>query len=334
MDAEKIKEYGGYLPINGVGEEYFSGLGIKESNILRLNAARYAIIEAFRDSRCDKIWIPIYMCQSVFEALKNADIDFKIYNIDRDLLPVLDGIKENEIVLTTNYYGIMPDAYYEKILSRYKNVIFDNTQAFYASPQMRENVYNVYSPRKFFGVPDGAYLISNHSIDIDGYEQDVSYTAALYLLKAIETGTNAAYGDYLDNEKRISDAGARKMSKLTKHLLGGIDYENTRKVRKRNFEYLNSVLAEFSGFGTLDVFCDPMVYPLLLKSDANRIRKKIVENQIYVPQWWKWVLDEDDANEYEKYLSENLLPIPIDQRYTLDDMREMSKLILKIIKET
>jgi hypothetical protein len=199
---------------------------------------------------------------------------------------------------------------------------------------MRENVYNVYSPRKFFGVPDGAYLISNHSIDTNGYEQDVSYTTSLYLLKAIETGTNAAYEDYLDNEKRISAAGVRKMSKLTKHLLSGIDYENTRKVRKRNFDYLNGVFAEFNDFETLDGACDAMVYPLVLKSDADRIRKKIVENRIYAPQWWKWVLDENDANEYEKHFAENLLPIPIDQRYTLDDMREMSNLILKTIKET
>jgi hypothetical protein len=328
-----MKEYGGYFPIDGFGEEYFSQLGIEEGNIVRMNAARYAIVAAFRDSKCDKIWVPLYMCQTVFEALKNVGIEFQLYHIDRNGFPLLDEIKENEIILATNYCGIKTNDYYEKIQCKYKKVIFDNTQAFYAEPVLRENVYNVYSPRKFFGVPDGAYLISNHCIDICKYKQDVSYANAMYLLKAIELGTDAAYADYMDNEERISQSGPCIMSKLTKHLLSGIDYAAIEKVRNKNFDYLNRVFSDINGWVGARSESSPMVYPLLLQTNADKIRKSLVENGVYVSQWWKWVIDSDGANEYEKELSRNLLPIPIDQRYTIDDMKELAKVLLYIINQ-
>ena len=69
----------------------------------------------------------------------------------------------------------------------------------------------------------------------------------------------------------------------------------------------------------------PMIYPLLLK-DAG-LRKCLVDIKIYIPQWWKIVIDHPKANEWEKYVSENLYPLPIDQRYTEQDMDELSRII-------
>jgi hypothetical protein len=329
---EKVYEYGGYLTIDSSGEEYFTQLGIEEKYIVRLNAARYAIVESIKDSGCDIIWIPVYMCQTVFDAIKNAGIKFKVYHIDREGFPLLDSIKDKEMILATNYCGIKSDDYYESIQHKYRKVIFDNTQAFYAKPMMGDYIYNIYSPRKFFGVPDGAYLISNHVMKISECVQDVSYVTAMYLFKAIEEGTNATYVDYMENEKRISQNGTSKMSKLTRHLLSNVDYSKIETVRKENYRYLDSVFSKINYWGG-QTESTPMVYPLLLQQDTDRIRENLVKNGIYVSQWWKWVLEEKNANEYEKELSRNLLPIPIDQRYTIDDMKRMARLILDILNK-
>ena len=37
-------------------------------------------------------------------------------------------------------------------------MIFDNTQAFFSAPRMDADSYNVYSCRKFVGVPDARTL--------------------------------------------------------------------------------------------------------------------------------------------------------------------------------
>ena len=58
-----MREYGGYLPIDSRGKEYFEFINPK--HMIRLNAARYAILEAYQFGKFDKIWLPIYMCDSV-----------------------------------------------------------------------------------------------------------------------------------------------------------------------------------------------------------------------------------------------------------------------------
>ena len=47
-------------------------------------------------------------------------------------------------------------------------------------------------------------------------------------------------------------------------------------------------------------------------------------------QWWKYLLDVLPADSVESRLSRYLLPLPLDQRYTPDDMRELAALVLQL----
>jgi hypothetical protein len=212
-------------------------------------------------------------------------------------------------------------------------VIFDNTQAFFANPIMCENIYNVYSPRKFFGVADGAYLICEKSIDLVKYMVDVSNQNAGYLFNAIEKGTNGAYGEYLANEERISGSGPLRMSKLIKHLLSGIDYLKIRERRRINFSIMNDAFEKVNCIGHIDATCEPMVYPLMVEHNADNIREKLIEKKIYVPQWWKCVIEDNESNEFERKLSKNLMPLPIDQRYMSDDIWNLVNIVMDIIRK-
>ncbi len=322
-----MNEYGGYLAIDSMGEEYFLNIGIKEEFITRLNAARYGIVEAIKDSGCKRIWVPVYICHTVLDVLEDEGIVYNKYNIGEDFMPDMQEIGCNDIILVTNYYGIKQEGFYYSIIDRYRNVIFDNTQAFFTKPIIRNGIYNIYSPRKFVGVPDGAYVITNHKLKIEKYEQDVSYNYAQYLFKAIEIGTNSAYLDYLRNEDRLCEDGPKQMSKLTRHLLANIDYDKIRHIRKKNYHYLVERLSNNNQLKGLELVDDPMVYPLLIKENSSTLRKKLVENKIYVPQWWKWVVESNESNQFEKFLSNNIIPIPIDQRYGIEDMSTIVDII-------
>ena len=70
MEKSKIREFGGFLPIDSSFQPFYKENTFQQ--ILELNLARNAIIEAFRDSNWDTLWLPIYTCKSVFDAVKKA----------------------------------------------------------------------------------------------------------------------------------------------------------------------------------------------------------------------------------------------------------------------
>lgn len=75
-----------------------------------------------------------------------------------------------------------------------------------------------------------------------------------------------------------------------------------------------------------------MVYPFLTSENATNMRTYLIKNKIYVPQWWKWVLSDLAAGEFEQKLSAYLYPLPIDQRYTVQDMDDIAQIVMKGLK--
>ena len=62
------------------------------------------------------------------------------------------------------------------------------------------------------------------------------------------------------------------------------------------------------------------MYPLYI-NNGNEIKKKLQERKIYVPTLWPDVYKLCDKTETEYQMAENIIPIPVDQRYNVDDMK-------------
>ena len=138
------KEMGGFLPIEICErDEYYT------SDVCKLNSARNAIVLAMQDGNYKKLYLPVYMCPSVSDTLDKHEINYELYNIDDTLIPMFSKkLSKEECILLVNYFGIIPIKTMRKMVNYYKNVIIDNTQAFYSVPDYA--VYNIYSCRKFF----------------------------------------------------------------------------------------------------------------------------------------------------------------------------------------
>lgn len=321
-----MKEYGGYLPLElREQEEYFK---TEEKNIYRLNCGRSAIALAVKKSNWKKIFIPIYMCYSVLEMCKRYNIPYELYHINDRLEPINVTVRENEGILIANYFGIFSDDRMNRLVEKYKNVIVDNTQSFFSRPNM--NAYNVYSCRKFIGVSDGAYLIKkNVNCYKNRIEKDISSDASGYLLKALDRTTNEVYPQYLRNEKVLEEKDIKEMSESTRRILKSVNYDDIMRIRVNNYNYLQKKLSDLNEFKIVMRNSIPMIYPLVIKQ--RNLRRKLVENKIYVSQWWKWILDKGIGNSYENDLSEFLYPLPIDQRYNEEDMEQIARIVLKIL---
>lgn len=310
---------GGYFELElPVREEY-------HNNALRLNTGRNAFEYVLRAKRYKKVYLPYYTCDAMFEPINKLGLDYEFYSIDSNFVPIFNysNVQENEVFVYNNYLGIC-DLQTREVAAQCKNLIIDNSQAFYSKPI--NGVDTFYSPRKFFGLPDGAYLYTDKLLDYI-LERDISYKRCEHLLGRIDTGAEAHFQTYKKNSKSLCNQPIREMSNLTQKLLSSIDYNTVADLRRQNFNYLHSKLNKKNKLKfEFDNSTVPMVYPLLLKNGAA-LKKELIANKIYVASYWPNVLDWAKADSFEYNLAKNMIAVPVDQRYEIKDMNEVLKLL-------
>lgn len=309
------------------GKEYYKG-----DNVVRLNSGRTAIYHSIKSYNCKKVYLPIYQCETVKDFLIKKRIEIEFYTIDENFIPKMDTNEEDSCMIIVNYCGIFSTQYIKNIADKYKNVIIDNSQAFFSKPL--ENCLNVYSARKFFGVPDGAYVVGKpYLYSDDMYEDDHSSDTSLFLMQRIEYGCEGkAYASRTLNEERIDNSDIKNMSKFTRYLLDGIDYENVKKKRIENFNVVRSMLKEKNILDIdkyFDENCVPMVYPFMIENE--NLLDYLLENKHFQGNWWRYILDITSKNSMEYRLSKYMIPLTIDQRYTAEDVKILCDKILKFI---
>lgn len=305
------RDIGGYFGLEmREGREFYP-------DSVKLNSACNALCYLIQSYKIKKIWVPYYTCPDVRDAAEQAGCRVHFYHIDENFMPAADF--GNDYFIYTNYFGICMKNV-RALARRFRHMIVDNAQAFYAPP---EGFASFNSVRKFFGVPDGSYLFCRKTSS-DILLQDSSACRCSHLLKRPDTGAASGYADFQANEKKLADTPVLQMSELTRKILSGIDYEFVRKRRLQNFKYLHRALAETNRLqiklGPDDV---PMVYPYLCEN-GQKLRQKLIENHVYCATYWK----ELPADFPESRLRDNLIPLPLDQRYSKEEMKKILLLIL------
>ena len=316
------KAIGGYfsleLPYNENGEYH--------RDAIRLNSGRYCLEYVLRVKKYTKVYLPYYMCDAVLQPINKLGLDYQFYHIDKyfHIAEVLHP-KKDEVILYCNYFGLMVE-YVKIVTERYApNIIIDNTQAFFSQPLPEIDTF--YTCRKFFGVADGAYLYTNKVADFD-IPQDYSSSRMLFLLDRLDKSAEEAFSDYHKSEDTLDHDKIKKMSKITQFIMSSICYKSIADRRISNYTYLHDNL---SSSNTLSVDLErknvPMVYPFL--SEDINLRKKLIDNKVYVASYWPNVQSWCNAESLENTLSQLLLPLPIDQRYSIDEMN----FIVSVLKE-
>lgn len=323
-------EYGGTLHLERIG--YRNNPYLKY-DCLKLNSGRLAIYMAVKDYNAKTVYLPLYICPSVREYLISNGVKVKEYNLDYNFMPIMNNLNQNEMILWVNYFGCMFNEIKHHIIDKFKDqLILDNSQALFDMPVDGTENYYVYSCRKFIGVPDGAILVKhnikkeNESLLTNNY--DTSRWG--YLSKASDYGSNHVYGNYLENEERFYNS-RDKMSHITEQYLNAVDWNRIKRIRKRNFNVLHDTLSVQNGLN-IDFETDtPFMYPFY--NHNNNLRSKLLENNIFVPTIWKHIISCTESNANEKDWAKHIIPIPIDQRYSSDDMIYIAKFIQNILRK-
>lgn len=311
-------EIGGYIEF-----PHFAGR-VLHNEAIALNSARNCLAYLIEAKKIKKIAIPKFLCASIEQVCMQYDLKIRYYSIGKDFFPQDLQLENEEWMYLVNYYGQISNAKINKIKELYERLIVDNVQAFFQMPL--SNVDTIYTCRKYFGVPDGAFLYTNVNID-RVLDQDKSVERMTHLLGRYESSASEYYSDYIENEGIFENLPIRKMSKLTKNLLRGIDYEKVKDIRERNYLLLEH---RFASINKLSL-CIPegaFMYPLYVPNGAV-IRERLRKKKIYIATLWPDVLKICKESELEYNFAENILPLPCDQRYDMQDINWMTKMILE-----
>jgi len=259
--------------------------------------------------------------------MERMGVDFEFYQIDA----ALDAIElpepgSGELLLFINYFGLKNNLAGELAERFGKRVVIDDTHRFFHRGY--EGSYSFTSARKYFGVPDGAYLYgATGGISEIERNTDVSVLHSVERLLGLQ---DKAYRDYLAYEASFGFE-LQRISVLSERLLAGIDYQGAAQRRIENFRYLHEHLGSYNSLPVDPCQIDvPFCYPFL---PAHGMDKELLARQkLYIPTFWPDLLERKvDGYEVEKDMTRRLLPLPVDQRYAMEHMQRVVDCVVRQI---
>ncbi len=323
------KEIGGYFSKEAVLGESIRPSAL--SGTILVNTGRNALKYILRSlPKVDKVYLSYYTCDVLLQPLNKLGIHYQFYHINEQLelaQPII--LKENEYIVINNYFGLQ-NQYIQRMAEHYgEYLIVDNSQAFYA-PTL-PGIKAFYSTRKFVGVSDGGCVWAGEprETSFSGItEIDRMETRSEYLQIRVRKGAEAGYAAFREAEKSLDNQATKVMSAETRMALGKIDFETIYKRRIDNLYQLAMALKDSNKL-QLPLLLNrddvPMAYPYW--TDDASLRQRLIDNHIYVAQYWPNVLDWCQQGDLEYELANNLIPLPIDQRYGEVEMKKIIKLI-------
>lgn len=325
-----IKEYGGYNVFSSdreIKNDIFS-----KRNLYSLNLARNGLELLLRARKAECVHAPYYTCHSIHKVLENNVPEIRYYHIDEEFFPVVsdDEVGDDHIFLINNYFGVF-DRPVNTFIKKYgSRVIVDNSQGFYS--KFPDNIDQILSPRKFFGVTDGGLLITEKDIMALYRPLDVDMSAERikHLFMSDESSKDACYKEYLEYRNSIQVLEPMKMSVTTRVLLNTIDIDYCKNKRIGNYNRMSQILGKYNSLNIPEVSgLAPMCYPFLARRKI--LKKHLVERGVYVGTYWPLLSSTKSESSFEALLRGDLCCLPIDQGMDIDDVDYVAKLVISLL---
>ncbi len=317
--------------------EQFSDL-----NKLFFRSGRDAIRHISTFFKNKTVLLPSYCCHSMIEPFIDYNIIY--YSIDKNFNIVFEDLKfkieihHPDLILIMNYFGLSNQYDFFELKEKYKfKIIEDVTHIFFNRMMYNEySDYYVASLRKWLPIPNGGIILSFEKLDCKiGYTNN-DFTSLRIQALELKAQYEFSYDLAIKNEFRSLFFKANESLESDTRIIAADPksinfYEEynvvpLKKKRKFNFEIIDRF---FNRQYCVNDDYIPFMYPIFV--DENRreeIQQQLASHGIYCPVIWP-INDEQRNCSNESYLiSKSILCIPIDQRYTKENMNY----ILDVIK--
>jgi hypothetical protein len=315
------KSYGGFLELEtGLRNHAY------HENAIALSHGRACLAYILDQEQPRVVHAPFYTCGAMIDPMEERGIEIAYYNVDQVLDPVgLPGaVGDDELIIYINYFGLKSETM-KRLTEQYGNkLVADNCMSFFSRQYGDSYTYN--SCRKFFGVPDGSYLYTPTPSEVrfecyNDYHYD-------HLISRLQGDMKSCYRQYRENEDAF-DCNIYAMSALSERLMSTFDYEGVAERRRNNYLYIHERLGKYNRLKLpLDSTAVPHYYPLFVVQAP--VRSLLAMDKLFVPTLWPDVFSRvTEGFDREVDLVKNILPLPVDQRYTTEDMAQMLRILDK-----
>ena len=308
------------------------------------------------------IFFPAYCCWSMSAPFEKTGYRVVYYRLNEDLTVDLDYLKElmgrvkADAILTMNYYGsAKTDDAVRLAKENGLVVIEDFSHCTFSLKQIFNPEVDIYvsSIRKSVGVCDGSIILSKEKMPEQYIQEEVKDFADKRFVAQTD---KRHYTWSKDQEKKQEFLGTirecegiideftavRPISERAKKMLAQVNGEEIAYARKQNMKHLWNRLNEFQkvsgvscGFKIvpgLERCFDgaPFSLPILVEN-RDEVQGKLARRGVYTQ--WLWPLcDEAMAVcPVSKEMNEKMLSVPIDQRFSWDDIEEIASIIIEVL---
>ncbi|MBS0381949.1 MAG: hypothetical protein JSR56_05905 [Proteobacteria bacterium] len=319
---------GGYFALE---RDSGAGLGWIDDAV-RYQSARSAIAAVLNTARPAKVWAPNFICGAVNDTLRAFGAPVKRYTLSETLgIPGHVEPAATDLLVCVDYFGIHANAVAEAI-GRFGagRMLIDASQSMYL--RAPTGASTVYSPRKFFGVPDGGMLRTALSVPHPYAPNEVdSLTRSRHLLARRMGLVDAGYALFQEAEASLSGCPPVAMSQFTTALLRSVDCETAAIRRTRNYRHLATRLRA-QGFEVPFLPRDavPLCCPVRCK-DAARVRRELATRCLFTPIYWPDA-DIPDSDRVGLRLRDHTVYLPCDQRYGESDMSYIANVLIESVE--
>ena len=331
------------MQMAGEGAAYFS----------LCREALLSIAIKYRNS-AKRVLLPAYTCQTVIDPFLQEGWAICYYGISRQLRIDTDDLSEKFKVFKPNlcvahpYYGADLNQKELDALSELKDngccLVEDLTQCVFSTQRSEIFDYFTGSYRKWFPIPDGAFLVGKENIGESHLEENADFVKtmadAMYLRGVFQRSGDVNVKEISRRVGNMAISHISKginlhgMSSFSKSLLQQSDLEASMKQRFENYHFLYKNLAKAHNVKVVDrkmeeITCAPLFFPIYVK-ERTAFQKHLAQNEIYAPVLWPVHTKELLINDTIKQMFDEILMLPIDQRYGMEDMKRMIDVILRI----
>lgn len=302
------------------------------------------------------ILFPTYCCWSMSAPFEKVGYRVVYYRLNADLTVDLDYLKEligrvkADAILTMNYYG---SANTDDAVRLAKEnglvVIEDFSHCTFSIKQIFNPEVDIYvsSIRKSVGVCDGSIILSKEKMPEQYIQEEVKDFANKrfvaqtdkrhYTWSKDQEKKQAFLGTIRECEGIIDEfTAALPISERAKKMLAQVNGEEIAYARRENMRHLWARLngnvrmvpgleRSFEKEGS-----SPFSLPILVEN-RDEVQGKLARKGVYTQ--WLWPLcDEAMAIcPVSKEMNEKMLSVPIDQRFSWDDIEEIANIIIEVV---
>lgn len=299
------------------------------------------------------VLLPAYCCESMVDPFEKAGWEVDFYPLNADLTADLDSLRHllalrgPAAVLTMNFFGSSSTWETVSCIRRISGtclIVEDFSHCTFSFASVFNPAVDCYvsSIRKSVGVCDGAVLVSRRLPDVSflldeetdfvRVRKDSQKRKALYSYSK-NPGQKAIFYPQLCLQEEMLEhfTGVHRISETGMAMLKTLNGEQIRYARQKNMAHLLASLQDrvrtIPGIGKC-LGGAPFSMPILV-DDRDAVQKRLADQGVYAPVLWPIRDAARRVCAVSAEMADTMLSLPIDQRYTFDDVEDIARIILE-----